>query len=286
MIKLGYSSKNGYLSSSSFYIGGYFGYQRVVGTFISPNICGHILAIALSVILYNDLSIVMKKKFLYIFAVLLGLLGTLSRSAILAFIISSLFIWLVKKIKGIHKKIKAKKFMLAMSACIVGIVMVISADGIMLNHLFSRMLKSSLSGVIKMTDSSALKHYEDLFVPLKTVLEHPLGLGFGSNGPMALILNSNANAVESSFYLMLYEVGFIGSVIYFAPYFIVVIDTIKTRQYKYFVPASISVICLFIYLLLPNVQTYEIAFYFYLFLGLYYNKSVKLIYLCKSRKQT
>lgn len=274
IISLGYPQNEGYLAGSSYYIGGFFGYQRVVGTFISPNVCGVILAIGLAALIFNNI-IQEKRKKILIFGLVLGLLGTFSRSAILAFLISYLFAWLINRKKI---KFRPRKVFVAIGAVIIGILVLYFVDKYALNHLFSRMLQSSFSGLLNSTDTSAQKHWEDLWQPLDNVLKNPFGRGFGNNGPMAVSYSNMANTVESSFYLMCYEVGIIGAIICFIPYFAVIIDTVKNRKNKYFAPACVSIICLFTYILLPNIQTYEIIFYFYLFMGLYYNRSVKKIF--------
>ncbi|MBZ4291932.1 hypothetical protein LAJ53_15560, partial [Streptococcus pneumoniae] len=65
-----------------------------------------------------------------------------------------------------------------------------------------------------MTDSSAVKHLEDLWLPLLKVIDYPLGLGFGNNGPIVLSLYHSANLVESSIYLLAYDFGILGMFIY------------------------------------------------------------------------
>ena len=64
----------------------------------------------------------------------------------------------------------------------------------------------------------------------------------------------------------------------------VVIDTVKNKNTcNYFVPAAVSIAVFFTYLLLPNVQTFEILFYSYMYIGFYYNSSVRKIYLSRGK---
>lgn len=102
---------------------------------------------------------------------------------------------------------------------------------------------------------------------------------FGLNGPMAEEFITNPTKVESSFYLMKYELGSLGALLYFSPYFAIIIKTVFNRKhYPYFVPAAVSIAILTSYIFLPNVQTFEVPFYCFLFMGLYENPSVKQLY--------
>lgn len=278
LINIGYPQNGGFLASSSYYIGGFFGYQRNVGTFVSPNVCGAVIAIALAVLIFNNYYAREKEKSYCIVALVLGGLSTFSRSSMVAFIGACFVIF---TLKGSMRKIRKKTVLTVLFGMVIVILLFYFIDTFFLNQLFSRMLKSSFTGMFNLTDTSAQKHLEDLYMPLQNILQHPFGLGFGNNGPMALTYNSDANAVESSFYLISYEIGILGAVLYFIPYFLVIIHTVINRQYKYYAPACISIICLITYFFLPNVQTYEIVFYAFLYMGLYYNRSVRTLFMCK-----
>lgn len=160
--------------------------------------------------------------------------------------------------------------------CYLGLVYFI--DSLFLNGLFFKMLSSSFVGTINKTYLSALKHIEDLFLPMETILDKPFGLGFGSNGPMAIAVNTNAHAVESSIYLMMFEVGVIPAIIVFFPYVKLIVDTIRNIKYRYYAPAAIVTMVLVTYLLLPNIQTYEVGFFAMMYIGFYYNESVRHFY--------
>ena len=276
LIRLGYPNENGYLGSSSYYINGFWGKQRVVATFISPNICGVVLAIGLCVILFGKLDIQKKWKKLIIISLIIGLLGTLSRSAIVGMLFVIIFYMFVQK--TCNRISLNKIIMIIVIACIM-VLSIIAIDNYYLDGLFGRMLQSSIKGVLSMEDTSAVKHWQDLFEPIQIVFEHPFGLGFGNNGPMALSNSDTANAVESSIYVMMYEVGIVGGLLYFVPYIMIIVNTLKNRKYKYYLPACVLAVCIITFCLLPNVQTYEILFYAHLFMGLYCNPDVKRIYL-------
>lgn len=276
-IKLGYPSVDGFLSSSSFYIGGFFGYQRNIGTFVSPNVCGALLSVALIVHLLDEKKYIEKKRWIVSGLLIVGILGTLSRSAILGFICAVVFFLYISGKLFQTKKVK-KKFVWIIPGAFVFCAIVIYIDNRYLNGMFFKMVNSSFMGTVTGTDLSMLGHINDLFAPIDIILKHPLGLGFGINGPMALESMDNANAVESSIYLMVYEIGILPAFLFFVPYIRVIFDTIKNPKYKYYIPALVNIMIIVTYFLLPNVQTYEILFYSYMYMGFYYNPSVKKLY--------
>ena len=269
LIKIGYPSDGFLLSGYSYYISGFFGNQRSVGTFISPNVCGTILAIAICVYMYSDM---MKRKKIVFFFLIIGLAATFSRSAIVGLLLSVIAI---THISGKKIRITRKMITLGIGSVIVGLVAVVYIDSRYFDGLFSNMVIRSLTSALNKTDPSAKAHMENLFEPISIILGHPFGLGFGNNGPIALDLSSNANIVESSFYLMIYELGIVFGMAFFAPYACTVIDTIRNKLYKNYLPAATSIVTCFTYVLLPNVQTYEILFYSFMYMGFYYNPNVK-----------
>ena len=134
---------------------------------------------------------------------------------------------------------------------------------------------SSFSRMLNGTDLSTQQHIKDLYEPLRIIALNPFGRGFGNNGPMAVEFSSLSQNVESSFYLMMYEMGPICGLFPILPYLVIIRKTYRQRKTNiFFAPAAISVTCLFTYLLLPNIQTYEILFFCYAYFGLYTNRYV------------
>lgn len=277
LIKIGYPSDGIFLNGYSYYISGFFGNQRAVGTFISPNVCGVVLASAICVYLYSD---VIKKIKLVFFFLLIGLVATFSRSAMIGLALSMIVITFIR---GKRIRITKKMLTIGIGSVIAGLAAVIYVDTHYFGGLFSDMIMRSLTSALNKTDPSAKAHVENLFEPLSIILKHPFGLGFGNNGPMALELSDNANLVESSIYLMIYELGIVFGIVFFAPYFSVIVDTIRNKKYKNYLPAAISIVVCFTYILLPNVQTYEILFYSFMYMGFYYNSNVRKIFSKKMR---
>ena len=277
LVSLGYPSVDGFLDSSSYYIGGFFGYQRNIGTFVSPNVCGVALALAVLVHLLEGTNYIKENRTFILLILIISLIGTFSRSAIVGALLAVMFISFVKE-NSIFKIKISKKILWLIPAIILVIIFVYLVDLKFLNGIFFKMLASSFLGTIAGTDVSMQGHIRDLFEPLLTIINNPFGLGFGSNGPMAIGVSATYNVVESSIYLMMFEVGILPAIIIFVPYFKLIFDTLKNRIYKYYVPFAVETMILTTYFLLPNIQAYEVSFYSMMFLGFYYNKSVKEIY--------
>lgn len=283
LVGLGYPSEGPFLAGSAYYIGGFYGHQRNMATLVSPNTCGVVLAVALIIHLCNKYNIIDKYRNIITIMLVVGLLGTFSRSAMLGTAFGLLFVKVF--CNRLSMKRKVSKNMLRIIAAIPIVICLVSIiDGKFLNGIFGRMLYSSIEGTVSGTDESMIKHIEDLIYPIKTVLTNPLGTGFGKNGPMALVLVQGADNVESSVYLMMYEVGIIGAIFVFIPYIKTVIDSLYVKKIKNYVPVAIVIMVLTTYLLLPNIQTYEVAFYAMMFIGLFNNNSIKKIYLDVNEK--
>ena len=275
LIRIGYPNDGYVLSGYSYYISGYFGNQRSVGTFISPNVCGVVLAIAICVYFCSNIISIKRKKLLIIFLII-GLVGTFSRSAIIGLLLSMI---IISFISGKKIKITKRSLTIGIASFLFVIVIILYVDSRYLGGLFGDMVLRTLSSAFNKSDPSAKAHAKDLLEPLSIILNHPFGLGFGNNGPVALDVSVKANIVESSFYLMIYELGIVLGMLFFVPYFCVIIDTFRNKKYRNYLPAAISIAVCFTYVLLPNVQTYEILFYSFMYMGFYYNPCIKKIYI-------
>lgn len=272
LLKLGYEGAAGHLSSYSFYIGGFFGHQRSTGTFVSPNVLGAIMAICLCITLFSCIDLGIKHKNILIILQLIGIVATFSRSAIVAFAIAFIIQHLFAKRGKI--RFSKKRFLIVLISILLGFMMIMIIDNRYLNGLLGRMIRSSFGSAASGTDFSYQKHMEDIYQPLEIVLQHPFGLGFGNNGPMALELSNSANTVESSFYLMMYETGLLFGLFFFIPMLRNVFLSYRNKKQKFYASAAASVSMLIVFLLLPSVQTFEILFYIYLLIGFYDNKCV------------
>lgn len=262
LVKLGYPSTNGHLRSNGFYISGFYGIQRVNSTFVYPNVCGIYFGI---VLLLLSLKLNERKIYKVFFAIVLtGLVTTFSRSAILGTIIGMI---ILHRKKLLRFRINGKYILYLMLFVTMGFLL----DRIILDGRVINMIQSSIMSTLNITDSSAAKHLQDLVEPLLIIFHNPFGLGFGHNGPNVLSMYGKANLVESSIYLLAYDFGWIGAIVYVLPYISEVIKCRGNSDMKS-ISGAVCALVLFTYILLPNVQNYEVIFFVYLFIGIYSRK--------------
>lgn len=273
LISLGYPSQEGHLAGSSYYINYFFGQPRNTGIFVGPNTAGVLFSFAICILLFTGDLIRRKHKRTLFIILTLGLLSTFSRSAIFGLVAAILFV----RIMLITKRVKKTRneVLVTLPMIISLIVGTIVIDNFVLDGLFSRMLISTFTRMLNGTDLSTQQHIKDLYEPLLVVMSNPFGRGFGNNGPMAAEFSIRSQNVESSLYLMMYETGPLLGIFPFIPYFIIIYKTYKKkRNNDFYAAAAISITSLFTYLLLPNIQTYEILFFCYMIFGLYMNQHV------------
>ena len=267
LIKIGYTGENGFLSDNSFYISGFYGYQRVNSVFVSPNIYAIICTIVLSLALLPKLFRSSSLKILGFFILVCSLILSFSRSAIFAFISAYIICYILKH------KIAINKILYIVISFVVFLLIFFYIDISLLDNQIYSMVTRSFLGIFNGTDSSAMRHFSDLVQPLETIFQHPFGLGLGTNGPLALGTIENPHLVESSIYLMIYELGFIG-VIMFAPFLKIIFN-----RRAHFISRLISLTCIINFFFLPNIQTFDVIFFYYLVIGLFDNQSERE-YLC------
>ena len=325
LLRLGYEGNEGYLASTSFYIAYFFGFQRSTGTFISPNICGIVLAMALCVLLFTKKDLTFRRGVLPAACLTLGLGATFSRSAILGAACGMCFgLLMIRFWQHITKK------RICNGLVVLGVVAAfLVMDYFVFESLFLRMLLSSMLRVISGEDPSANTHMQHLFNPptvstieatipsieatipsieatipsieatipsieatiSATVPTETVGTTtpvlpvkqwiptFGFNGPMAQEFVQNAYMVESSYLLIIGELGSLGAIVYFIPYVLLLVLTVlRRKEYPYFAPATAVLAALVSYVFLPNVQNFEVLFYVFLLMGLYDNPSIRAQY--------
>ena len=265
LVKIGYPTVNGYLGAP-YYINGYYGIQRSVGTFVSANSCGLIIALFILLALLLDYYQLIKTKKYIIILLIGGMLATISRSAILSFIIALLYFFII-----CERRLSKKLIKNVLAIVLLGGTVLMIFDSVVLKGQLYQMLKDALGSAIAFSDLSSQKHLSDLTEPIHIILNNPLGLGFGYNGPMATENVLNSRNVESSIYLMMYEMGPILGILYFVPFIRCVVKApfIKNKIKK--ICASIILLFLVTCIFLPSVQTFEILFYMYLFSGIFDN---------------
>lgn len=272
LINLGYGT-DGYLHYS-FYIGGWYGFQRLVSTFASPNNCAlYLLQIFIISFVNKD---VLESKWKWTKVGLgiigLGIVATFSRSSWLALgtclVIYTFFI----------AKRKIKKYdMLFLLAMPIALVLLVVVDFKVLNSRMINMISSSISGVVNKTDASFLMHFQDVIFPIKDMIKHPFGLGFAMSGPIALaIIGEGVELVESAVWLTGYDAGIIGLLLYFLPYALVIAYyCFKRRALEKNTAGYVALATMMVFLLLPLHQNIESTFLVYLFIGLSQNVYLK-----------
>ncbi len=260
-------------SSTSYYIGGFYGVPRVLGTFVSPNDAGEFYAIAFLFSLvcrYNSKILTWVTRGSLFFALIL----TFSRSAIAGLVIVlliRLIIWKkntnTHRQKGITTSAVLQKIPASALFALAGALLV-SAFFLTSGSVYVDMLMGHLASTIAGADLSAAKHFSDLFEPIKIVVENPFGLGFGMSGPMALERFGDATMVESSIYLVLFDYGVAFGLFYLFPLAASLCNISKEKSLDALTGSS-ALLILNVFSLLPAVQNYFLLFYFYLILGCY-----------------
>lgn len=277
LMKIGYPTNDRWgpvQLADGFYIAKLGDFQRLVSTFAAPNTCGLYLAIVLVVTLFLYKKLEINKLFSY--AVMgitaAALLFTFSRTSWIAAGVA-LFLYALYEIKWTKKKV-------AMIAKLGGALVLVVAivDGIFntfdVTIAFIHLIVSTLNG----SDSSVIGHLDSAIESLFIVGEHPWGLGMGENGPRAEMFMKEPNLTESAYFLMIYEVGLFGAMVYFSGFLIAMLDNFKQfKRYKniatLFVSAAVLVV-LTAFLSLPYVQDFEILVYIFIIMALGYHTEI------------
>lgn len=257
----------------AFYISGIIRFQRLVSTFVAPNTCGMYLAIIFTLLLYFHKKAEMNKKLFYssIGILSIAILLTFSRSTWLALALS-VIIYIIKNIKFTKKTIKH-----IIIGFFVIILLILLIDALILKGTIFNIGTHLIYNTLSFKDSSMIGHIDSLKESVETFTKNVFGLGLGENGPRAMGLSENgkANLTESSYFLILYDVGIIGFIVYFSTYIVSIIENRKIRK-KYNITeiGVVSVIIgmfLIAYVFLPYVQEFELLAMLYLIIGIQFN---------------
>lgn len=289
LMKLGYATtkKWGPLRlNDEFYLAKLGDFQRLVSTFAAPNTCGLYLAIVLIVILFLYKKLKINKGFAYVTIGItaVSLIVTFSRTSWIAVCIG-LLVYSFSMIKW--TKYKLLKVMKIASIILLVVVLL---DGIFLSFNITMAIVHLLVSTINGNDSSMNGHINSYIISIKNIFMHPLGMGMGENGPRALVFMKKPNLTESAYFLMAYEVGIIGSILYFGSYIKVLFDNLrefkqKRNKGRLFISAVILVV-LTGFLALPFVQDFEILVFVFIIMALQYNQSlINIMYHKNSSKE-
>lgn len=267
LIRLGYPTKREGVLRSSFYLNGLGDFQRNVGTFVSSNTLAFFLGIIGIASLYAN-EMFEKKKFYYIqiLLVLSGIILTFSRSVWLGIAISIIFMFAYSKNKKLFLKI------IAIIACVsllllavIGIVTGVNIFGNII-HLITRTLSFE--------DTSTLGHISSLQKSADIFSKNIMGTGLGMNGPKAVQFYEKPYLTESSYFLLLFEFGIIGTIIYIGIFISMFIRAfLRKRQglaseWSCNLIHSITAFVLVTFIFLPFVQDMEIISFYFILAGL------------------
>ena len=264
LISIGYGTPQGL--HHSFYIGGFKGSQRMVSTFASPNNCGLYLTQLFTICWVNKDRLLRYWKWAGIgfLLMLIGIVATFSRSAWV-----SLFVILV--LHFIIHEPNNKRLLNWQNAVVgIGVVAILwLVDRQLLNSRMTNMIFSSIKGVVTLSDPSFRKHLEDFISPIRTIIQHPLGVGFGVAGPIALdALGAGTLLVESSIWLVGYDMGFPGLIMYYLPYIVAILGIASRNNLCKRTSAYLALSTVIIFSILPLHQNVESTFLVFMFLGL------------------
>jgi len=268
LVMLGYSNNDGVLSHTYFlsnYGGNVLGrtVQRVVSTFSSANVCAFYLCCVLIVYLSARKQIKISKVAYYsfMFLVFATIVLTFSRSSWLALAIAVLLTNAAPLWAFVRKGWKP-------IACLAVAALIVVIGSESLQKALIHIINSSLSG----SDTSVVNHFSTIEMAITKVSASPFGLGLGENGPRALNYGP-ANLVESSYFLMAFEYGIIGAVLYFYDYVFMMIYALKNRRHAKQLCAvclCLAVFALIAYFNIPYVQEIECTGFICIVFGLLY----------------
>lgn len=257
------------------------GTQRNIGTFESANIMGMYLLFSITILLYKKDILKKKYQLPVIVLFLVSFVFTYSMSSFLALAIV-LFIY-IRNRDFAHIKIKhLLKGMLLSVVVILAILLLIINNPKILDVLQFQIGEKiseiflTLLGNNTISNSSALEHYNDLFDGLSEVFKNPMGLGFAKESFMVLdkvTYRSLIGLRESSIITIFFDFGILIGIIFILPILYCLFRLKKSYCFcKDYCGLCIGIIVsmLVIYVFLPVVQSYELSFFLYMFMGLIY----------------
>ena len=127
-------------------------------------------------------------------------------------------------------------------------------------------------------DTSIISHFSSLNESINIFSENIMGTGLGMNGPKARQFYDNAYLTESSYFLLLFEFGIIGTIIYIGILISILVRAFLRKKEGLICNwccnsiYSITAFILVVFTFLPFVQDMEIITYYFLFAGLCENK--------------
>ena len=255
-----------------------YGIQRNIGLFSSANIMG--VYLIFGIIICLELIENGKKRFdrVVLGTLVAGLVFTISLSSYLAFII----ILLVRTvmIDGISSRAIRRIFkyvgVLFALICILLIWDKIFFESKMFEQMLKRVKEISLvvtaDNMLSITDISAAEHLNSLISGFNIMKNNFWGVGFSTGTFMVSNKISDAKyTVESSLFTILFDFGIIAGIIYYIPF---LYASVKSYNRNISVQSArlMFLAILIVFIFLPIVQSYELRYFLFLFLGLSRNE--------------
>lgn len=274
LIKIGYLTKSNGGLSTSFYLSGLGNFQRSVGTFVSPNILAFFLGI-IGIASLHSKGIFTRKKLYYvqILLVISGVILTFSRSVWLGIAAGILVMFIYNK----NKKLFVKVILISSGISLFMLALISGVTGVDIFGNIVHLVTRTLS----FKDTSTVGHLSSLKESFNVFEENIMGTSLGMNGPKAMQFYDKAYLTESSYFLLLFEFGIIGTFIYIGIYISIFIRALRSKTEEliegltYGLINSITVFVLVTFVLLPFVQDMEIISFYFIFAGLSENKVKK-----------
>lgn len=272
LIDLGYETLPGGKLASGFYIAMFF-FQRAVGTFASPNTYGIYLQIVilLGVFLWHAGSFKSRKWFFAALSVLVcGLLYSFSRSAWLATLAAvGLFMFLF---------LDWRKFLRITSKILVVILLLVAVVGLARPELVVP-VATHIKNTLTFEDPSTLGHIESLLEGFAIVGDNPFGIGLGLSGPRALARSDQAINAESAFFVLAFDVGIPGTLLYSLFLLIVILHllgAVRKRHKQEERALILTVLAIFVgqmiaWNLLPYIVELETTLLLFALMGIAHN---------------
>lgn len=256
------------------------GTQRNISVFESANVLAIYLVFAIILIIQIEgLFKTNRSKWTVLLGILAGLVLTYSMSALLVLSIMSF----IKVSNADYSHIKTKSalrtIILIFIAFFASIVVIGSNPAIL--FVLQRQLGekitdiiSTLMGTNSVSTTSAAIHYADFLEGFQLLAKNLNGLGFAKESFMVsdkILDRTLIGLRESSYLTIMYDFGVLVGIVYIIPYLFPIFskkskaDGAAREIIKYFmITVMVS------YLFLPIIQSYELTFFTFFFIGLFY----------------
>ncbi|HBI02782.1 MAG TPA: hypothetical protein DDY49_01970, partial [Paenibacillaceae bacterium] len=264
LLQFGYG-ENHFLGTAFYIVGGEF--QRLVGTFGSPNEFGLFTSMALMLGIYYYGVTKNKWLLLFIAVEMAAVVYTFSRSSWLATFFATIYLIVTMNLIK-FKKIELKNIPKKNYFFIVpGLAAVLFAVYILVLKIYNY-IHITITG----QDPSSLGHFFSLVEGVMKVIENPAGFGLGYNGPKAEVVGLDVVIIESSYILLAFEFGVIGLLLFLLVMYFTIKkfrENLSTRPVNMAITIAFLTGCFF----LPQIQSLDVTYFYWSMVGLLLNKN-------------